>query len=83
MFLLKVIAASFKLSTQLPSPLMNIGLSIMWNNVLLNLSVNTAFKSLYVEYISVSYSLSKDLIVVLYNSLPLSTHKFFSFSMFA
>ena len=37
----------------------------MYNNVLLNLSIKKAFKSLYVEYDSVLYSLSKDLNVLL------------------
>ena len=57
--------ASFNIFTQLPSPLMNICLLIIYNNVLLNLTINTAFESLKVEYSFVSYSLSKDLNVLL------------------
>ena len=53
----------------------------MCNNVLLNLSINTALKSLSVEYSFVSFSLSKDLNVLLQNSLPLSTHNFSGFRL--
>ena len=51
----------------------------MCKNVLLNLSINTTFKSLYVENSSVSYSLHKDLNLLLQKSLPLSSHNFFGF----
>ena len=60
LLLLEVTTASFSRLTQLASPFMNIGLLITCDNVLLNFFINTAFKSLYLEYSSVSCSFSKD-----------------------
>ena len=62
MFLLKVFTALFKISAQLPSPLMNIDLLFMCNSVLLNLYINTVLRSPFVEYSSVSYNFKKDLL---------------------
>ena len=78
LLLLQNTTASFIRFTQLPTPFKKIGLLIMCNNVLLNLSMNSAFKSLYVEHNSVSNSLSKDLNLKK-NSLNLSTHNFSGF----
>ena len=54
LFLFYVTTTSLIRLTHLPSQFSNIRLLIT-ANVLLNFSINTAFKSLYVDYSSVSY----------------------------